>query len=152
MHRQIKYSTTISNYSALTEWFRSISPHIMNTASALETVWIHHPSRHCNAKSTLCTVTKVVSAQNIEVDGMPRHLCNLRMFTLLTSTLKEPPIAEQQDVTEGYDELLINISVSSSEAEEYASLEEDQHQGKLLLRQSSRIRHFLQPFQYGDLP
>ncbi|KAK4307616.1 hypothetical protein Pmani_020636 [Petrolisthes manimaculis] len=37
-------------------------------------VWVRHPSRRCDSPSTEGTVTRVVSAQNVEVDGMPRHV------------------------------------------------------------------------------
>ncbi|KAG0710279.1 hypothetical protein GWK47_023126 [Chionoecetes opilio] len=36
-------------------------------------VWIRHPSRRCNSRSLEGTVTRLVSPQNVEVDGMPRH-------------------------------------------------------------------------------
>ncbi|KAG0726852.1 hypothetical protein GWK47_035774 [Chionoecetes opilio] len=41
-------------------------------------VWIRHPSRRCNSRSLEGTVTRLVSPQNVEVDGMPRHVRDLR--------------------------------------------------------------------------
>ncbi|KAG0725027.1 hypothetical protein GWK47_039405 [Chionoecetes opilio] len=37
-------------------------------------VWIRHPSRRCDSRSLEGTVTRLVSPQNVEVDGMPRHV------------------------------------------------------------------------------
>ncbi|KAK3867507.1 hypothetical protein Pcinc_027036 [Petrolisthes cinctipes] len=40
-------------------------------------VWVRHPSRRCDIRSHVGTVTKITSAQNIEVDGTPRHVRDL---------------------------------------------------------------------------
>ena len=44
-------------------------------------VWVRDPSRRCDVRSTLGTVTQVLSAQAVEVDGMPRHVRDLRHVT-----------------------------------------------------------------------
>ena len=44
-------------------------------------VWVRDPSRRCDVRSTLGTVTRVLSAQAVEVDGMPRHVRDLRHVT-----------------------------------------------------------------------
>ena len=128
-------------------------PHDQHRFSVGDRVWIRHPSRRCDVKSSLGTVTKVVSAQNVEVDGMPRHVRDLRLSTLLLPTSREPPTAERQGVAEGDDELLINVPVIGSGAEECESSEEeeDERQERSLPRRSLRVRRPVQPFQYSDL-
>ena len=44
-------------------------------------VWMRDPSRRCIVKSSPGTVTQVLSAQTVEVDGMPRHVRDLRHHT-----------------------------------------------------------------------
>lgn len=56
----------------------------------------------------------MVSAQNVEVDGMPRHVRDLRLATLLPLTPKEPPTADTQGGADEDDELLINVPVNGS--------------------------------------
>ncbi|XP_043214663.1 uncharacterized protein LOC122378020 [Amphibalanus amphitrite] len=44
-------------------------------------VWIKDPSRRCDVPSAKGTVTQVLSAQSVEVDGIPRHVRDLRHVT-----------------------------------------------------------------------
>ena len=43
-----------------------------------DSVWVKPPEARCHTKYKLGTVTKVVSEQTMEVDGMPRHVRDLR--------------------------------------------------------------------------
>ena len=43
-----------------------------------DSVWVKPPEARCHTKYKLGTVTKVISEQTIEVDGMPRHVRDLR--------------------------------------------------------------------------
>ena len=45
-------------------------------------VWVRDPSRRCDVPSSLGTVSRVVSAQNVEVDGVSRHVRDLRLAVL----------------------------------------------------------------------
>ncbi|KAK4312976.1 hypothetical protein Pmani_015641 [Petrolisthes manimaculis] len=117
-------------------------------------VWIRHPSRRCNMKSLLGTVTKVVSAQNVEVDGMPRHVRDLRVVAMPPSPLVQNPLAtDKQGVAAEDNELPIVIKIPGRESEK----SDDQHSddddgpGRLLPRRGSRERRPARPFQYSDL-
>ncbi|XP_043204508.1 uncharacterized protein LOC122371842 [Amphibalanus amphitrite] len=41
-------------------------------------VWVRDPTRRCDAQSYIGTVTNVVSPQTVDVDGIPRHVRDLR--------------------------------------------------------------------------
>ncbi len=43
-----------------------------------DTVWVKPSENRCDTKYKLGTVTRVVSEQTMEVDGMPRHVRDLR--------------------------------------------------------------------------
>ena len=43
-----------------------------------DSVWVKPPEARCHTKYKLGTVTKVISEQSMEVDGMPRHVRDLR--------------------------------------------------------------------------
>ena len=43
-----------------------------------DSVWVEPPEARCHTKYKLGTVTKVISEQTMEVDGMPRHVRDLR--------------------------------------------------------------------------
>ncbi len=112
-------------------------------------VWIRHPSRRCDSQSSEGTVTRVVSAQNVEVDGMPRHVRDLRLATSLPTTPEESSTEERPE-TEVEDDLLIDVRVPldnsvSSEDEETVGPE------RPLPRRGSRERYPVRPFQYSDL-
>lgn len=44
-------------------------------------VWVRDPSRRCDVRSRVGTVTKLTSPQNVEVDDMPCHVRDLRHVT-----------------------------------------------------------------------
>ena len=117
-------------------------------------VWIRHPSRRCNVKSLSGTVTKVVSAQNVEVDGMPRHVRDLRVVAPPPPPLVQNPLAtDKQGVAEEDNELPIVIKISRRESEESDDQrsDDDDGPGRPLPRRGSRERRPARPFQYSDL-
>ena len=80
--------------------------------SVVDRVWIRHPSRRCDAKSTAGSVTRVTSAQNVEVDDMPRHVRDLRVATPLSPSLTlEPQAVEIQRVADAKAELPLAIRI-----------------------------------------
>ena len=113
-------------------------------------VWVRHPSRRCNARSSIGSVTKVVSPQKVEVDGMPRHVRDLRPAT-------QPPQCEEistGDGTASEDEnrLLIRVPAARDNTDvEGSSESEEESPGRPLPRRGSRERRPVRPFQYSDL-
>ncbi|KAG0726818.1 hypothetical protein GWK47_035825 [Chionoecetes opilio] len=65
-------------------------------------VWIRHPSRRCDSRSLEGTVTRLVSPQNVEVDGMPRHVRDLRLVTSPLPTPGELSASEQPHLVPKY--------------------------------------------------
>lgn len=45
-------------------------------------VWVRDPTRRCDKKSRIGTVTRVNSVQNVEVDGLPRHVRDLKLVNI----------------------------------------------------------------------
>ena len=43
-----------------------------------DAVWVKPPEPRCHTNYKLGTVTRVISEQTMEVDGMPQHICDLR--------------------------------------------------------------------------
>ena len=115
---------------------------------------IRHPSRRCDVKRLLGTVTKVVSAQKVEVDGMPRHVRDLRLATTPPPPLTGNFLAmEKQNVATENDELPIVISFprrAPEESDDQPS-DDDNGLGRPLPRRGSRERRPTRPFQYSDL-
>lgn len=115
-------------------------------------VWIRHPSRRCNVRSLGGKVTRIVSPQNVEVDGVPRHVRDLR---LATSELRTDNYSSTEETTaeEDEDEMLISVDNSAARMgeEEQEEDEEDASPGRPLPRRSSRERRPVQRLQYSDL-
>ncbi|KAG0714031.1 hypothetical protein GWK47_014927 [Chionoecetes opilio] len=104
-------------------------------------VWIRHPSRCCDSRSLESTVTRLVSPQNIEVDGMPRHVRDLRLVTSSLPTPGELSASEQPDVVEEDDALLIQVPGPARGSEEGTDSPE-----RPQLRRGSRERRPTQLF------
>ncbi|KAK3878985.1 hypothetical protein Pcinc_016429 [Petrolisthes cinctipes] len=115
-------------------------------------VWVRHPSRRCDSPSTEGTVTRVVSAQNVEVDGMPRHVRDLRLSTSLP---RDCPTVEERLDTDAQEDLQIRVRIPTNdlweEEDEGEEEEEMDSPGRQLPRRSSRERRPVRPFQYCDL-
>ena len=114
---------------------------------------MRHPSRRCNVKSLLGTVTKVVSDQNVEVDSMPCHVRDLRVAATPPPLPAQKPMAmDKQSVSAEDNELPIVIQVPWREPEESADQQSDDGgTGRPLPRRGSRERRPVRPFQYNDL-
>lgn len=114
-------------------------------------VWIRHPSRRCDAPSVMGTVTRVISDQNVEVDGMSRHVRDLRLVV-------PPPVApevlegrEATTVDNDDESLIIEIPAAvngNTAGEEVGSGDGGE---EAVPRRSERDRRQTPLFQYGDL-
>ena len=104
-------------------------------------------------KSLLGTVTKVVSDQNVEVDGMPHHVRDLRVAATPPPLPAQKPLAmDKQSVSAEDDELPLVIQVPRREPEESDDQQSDDGgPGRPLPRLGSRERRPARPFQYNDL-
>lgn len=117
-------------------------------------VWVRHPNRRCDTPSTEGTVTRVVSAQNVEVDGMPRHVRDLRLSTSLP---RDFSTVEEKLDTDAQEDLKIRVRIPTNDLWEEEDDGEDEEEaemdspGRQLPRRSSRERHPVLPFQYCDL-
>ncbi|KAG0711708.1 hypothetical protein GWK47_020065 [Chionoecetes opilio] len=115
-------------------------------------VWIRHPSRRCDSRSLEGTVTRLVSPQNVEVDGMPRHVRDLRLVTSPLPTPGELSASEQPDVVEEDDALLIQVPGPARGSEDEGTIEEGADSPERpQLRRGSRERRPTQLCQYSDL-
>ncbi|KAG0719842.1 hypothetical protein GWK47_049673 [Chionoecetes opilio] len=115
-------------------------------------VWIRHPSRRCDSRSLEGTVTRLVSPQNVEVDGMPRHVRDLRLVTSPLPTPGELSASEQPDVVEEDDALLIQMPGPARGPEDEGTIEEGADSPERpQLRRGSRERRPTQLCLYNDL-
>ena len=81
-------------------------------------VWVRDPSRKCDAPSSIGTVTDVVSAQTVEVDGMPRHVRDLRAVTARDTREPEPAGGQGGTAADDDEPWLIRIPASGTAGEE----------------------------------
>lgn len=106
-------------------------------------VWVRDPSRRCDVPSSLGTVSRVVSSQNVEVDGVSRHVRDLRL-----AVLPRPEVTPPQGLGQVADE-----NVPSSAADRVA--DGVQHECDVneanVPRRSTRVRAPATVTQYGDL-
>ncbi|KAG0722885.1 hypothetical protein GWK47_043701 [Chionoecetes opilio] len=115
-------------------------------------VWIRHPGRRCDSRSLEGTVPRLVSPQNVEGDGMPRHVRNLRLVTSPLPTPGELSASEQPDVVEEDDALLIQVPGPARGSEDEGTIEEGADSPERpQLRRGSRERRPTQLCQYSDL-
>ena len=115
-------------------------------------VWVRHPSRRCDVPSVMGTVTRVISDQNVEVDGMSRHVLDLR---LVVPPPVAPEVPEGRDATtfdDNDDESLI-IDIPAAMDRTIADEEVESGDGgeETLPRRSERERRQTSLFQYVDL-
>lgn len=71
------YEVRLLGIDGVTETDRS--ENVEHQFTVGDKVWVRHPSRRCDIQSSVGTVTNIVSVQNVEVDGMPRHVRDLRL-------------------------------------------------------------------------
>lgn len=88
-------------------------------------VWIRHPSRRCNSRSLEGTVTRIVSAQNVEVDGVPCHVRDLRLATAKLCTDKYLS-TEETTAEDNEEEMLISVDNSTASVGEEDQEEEEE--------------------------
>lgn len=112
-------------------------------------VWIRHPSRRCDSRSSEGTVTKLVSPQNVEVDGMSRHVKDLRLATSLPPRQDHYHSSDKKSNADTEDDLIINFRVPRNNVTE--SEEDILSPARPLPRRGSRERRIVRPFQYSDL-
>ena len=102
-------------------------------------VWVEPAENRCHTKYKLGTVTGVVSEQTMEVDGMPRHVRDLR------SAVPPEPAATRAQKFISDDEELPLLPVRRGSEEESSDSEEDVD--RPLSRRSGRQKRF--PDRYG---
>ncbi|KAG0713287.1 hypothetical protein GWK47_016533 [Chionoecetes opilio] len=96
--------------------------------------------------------TRLVSPQNVEVDGMPRHVRDLRLVTSPLPTPGELSASEQPDVVEEDDALLIQVPGPARGSEDEGTIEKGADSPERpQLRRGSRERRPTQLCQYSDL-
>lgn len=106
-------------------------------------VWVRDPSRRCDVKSKLGFVTGVNSPQNVEVDGVPRHVRDLRPAT---SRIYDQAVVPERESDGEVEDLIVREMVDGAPAnneEPDASLEpSDQREDEVAIpRRSERLRH-----------
>ena len=80
-------------------------------------VWVRDPSHKCDVESSIGTITNVISAQTVEVDGMPRHVCDLRPAAARNSPEPEPTSGQGGTVADD-EPLVIQIPALRTSVEE----------------------------------
>lgn len=71
-------------------------------------VWVKPPNARCNERYRKGTITKILSEQAVEVDGMPRHVKDLHPCTSIPDQVQLPNTSED-------DELCIRIPAQIDE-------------------------------------
>ncbi|XP_043227746.1 uncharacterized protein LOC122384429 [Amphibalanus amphitrite] len=100
-------------------------------------VWVRDPSRRCDVPSSLGTVSRIVSSQNVEVDGVSRHVRDLRLALLPRSGVALP----RGSGSEGGEH-----DVPASAGDEFDEVHHD-----TAPRRGTRVRAPATLTQYGDL-
>ena len=114
-------------------------------------VWVRHPSRRCDVPSTMGRVTRVISDQNVEVDGMSRHVRDLR---LVMSPPVAPEVSEGREVATADEDdecLIIEVPAAVNGARADEEDERDDRGEEGMPRRSERERRQTTLFQYGNL-
>ena len=104
-----------------------------------DAVWVKPAENRCHTKYELGTVTGVVSEQTMEVDGMPRHVRDLR------SAVPPEPAATTAQIFISDDEELPLLPARRGSEEDSSDSEEDVD--RPLPRRSGREKRF--PDRYG---
>lgn len=117
-------------------------------------VWILHPSRRCDARSSLGTITRITSAQNVEVDGMPRHVRDLRLARSEPAIAQEPAVRDEMNDNDDDGMVIYVQNPERGQVRDFHSSnsEEEGSPGRELPRRGSRVRRQTRPYQYGDPP
>lgn len=108
-----------------------------------DAVWVKPPGSRCHSRFAIGTVTGVVSDLSVEVDGMPRHVRDLRRATLPAGDPGEP---RQQETSSEDDDFWADIPARHRLRREEDSQSSDSEQeraaspGRPLPRRSSRER------------
>lgn len=72
-------------------------------------VWVRDPNTRCDVPSSVGTVTKVVSAQTVEVDSIPRHVRDLRQASTDCTQESEPKYEREEPGEDAEESWLIQI-------------------------------------------
>ena len=66
-----------------------------------EEVWVKPPNARCTTRWRKGEITNVNSSNNVSVDGMPRHVLDIRRIVHQVSSSEESSEDEQQDESDG---------------------------------------------------
>ncbi|KFD45927.1 hypothetical protein M513_13212 [Trichuris suis] len=106
-----------------------------------DSVWVRPHAGRCDSQYDSDFVTRVISDQAVEVDGMPRHVRDLRRRN---TTMDQPPCSTTQLVTnhlaDDNDSESGMIRIRTRGEPVQAQPEQDQRQAKAGPRRSARIR------------
>ena len=75
---QTNYTTSRYDYLELTACYTVSQAQKCSPYDVVDAVWVKPSDNRCHTKYKLGTGTRVVSQQTMEVDGMPRHVLDLR--------------------------------------------------------------------------
>ena len=79
-------------------------------------VWVKGPQNRCYKRFRCGRVTKLISPQAVEVDGMPRHVKDIRHRVVNVNEMSEgPKDDEEENGIEDEEPLLIGLSDSDTE-------------------------------------
>ena len=98
-----------------------------------EEVWVKPPNARCDVRHNRGTVTKVVSDQAVEIDGVPRHVKHLHRCSAQSVPVKASEGNED-------DSLLIRVPVQEDDEAVDAAGHHEVNEDYELPRRSSRIR------------
>ena len=88
------------------EWRHPVSvPEFVDVDSAPvklgDEVWVKPPNARCTTKWRKGDITNINSSNNVSVDGMPRHVLDIRRIVQQVSSSEESSENEQQDESDG---------------------------------------------------
>ena len=109
-------------------------------------VWVRDPSRRCDVPSSLGTVTRIVSPQCLDIDGIPRHVRDLRL-AIVQSQESEQHVARDDSDSDDDCSIILREYARVTESPE-PDMAEGNTQG---LRRGSRERRPAVLTQYDDL-
>ena len=95
-------------------------------------VWVRPPNARCDSWYSRGLVTRVVSDQAVEINGVPRHIKHIHRCAT-------PASADRIFATDKEDEDIL-IQLPARDAEEESDSDDDADANLILPRRSSRIR------------
>uniref|UniRef100_A0A5S6Q5M4 Integrase catalytic domain-containing protein n=1 Tax=Trichuris muris TaxID=70415 RepID=A0A5S6Q5M4_TRIMR len=103
-----------------------------NSYAVGDTVWVKPNNVKCDSKYQSGTISRIVSSQAAEVDGVPRHVRDLRR-----RAVTDEAASQRSDASDSHEEMIIRVPARHTEE---AQLETSPEETTIGPRRSTRLR------------